>query len=345
MLRDRNHFLLWKRQVFVRNPNDELNALFSGHFRTSGIYLIGCANDIVYIGQSWNLLQRPFESLGLVYHQVHDTSLAWSMAIAPCPPEEMDELESAAIRAYAPKFNTSIPSISKREGRMPVITRMAQVFADQKSDCMAFHTENVRRQIQRASSIDAPPWRKGKKIELSENASLPEQIFDIEPIDQSDERPFRLLTSRSKKRIFRIKQRPNRIKTYFEHRGAEIHIDEVYSEANEERSLTFEWLAKSYEKEIGTGTEIDKSTAATRAMQVCDEFLDQPYRFKINLCDDGSVVTRDGEYLGIWKVDENDHPSFIPDGSTEVLFFEMWIGLLCEKIVAWHEGKPDQTKP
>ena len=116
MLSDRKHFLLWKRQVFVRNPNDELNALFSGFFRTSGIYLIGCADEIVYVGQSWNLRQSPLESLGRVYHQVHDTSLAWSLALAPCPPVEMDELESTAIGAYAPKFNTSIPSIPKSEG-------------------------------------------------------------------------------------------------------------------------------------------------------------------------------------------------------------------------------------
>ena len=60
---------------------------------------------------------------------------------------------------------------------------------------------------------------------------------------------------------------------------------------------------------------------------------------KINLLDDGSVVTQDGEYLGTYELDENDHPSFIPDGETEVLFFDVFIGLLCERIAAWHEGR------
>lgn len=341
MLRKRNLFLLWKRQVFVRNPNNELNGLFSGSFRTSGIYLIGCADEIVYIGQSWNLRQRPFDSLGRVYHQVRDTSLPWSLALAPCSPEEMDELESTAIRAYAPKFNTSIPSVPKSEGRMPVITRMAQVFADQKVDSMAFHTRNVRRQVQRAACIDVPPWSKGKEIMPREDIHLPEQTFALEELDQLIERPFRPLAFRDRKIYSAIKHKPNRIKTYVEHRGAEIHIDEVYAKAGGKCTLTFEWLAKSYGKEIGRGTEIDKATAARNAMQACDDYLDQPYRFKINLCDDGSVVTKDGEYLGTWAMDENDHPSFTPDGDTEARFFEMWIGLLCEKIAAWHEGKPD----
>lgn len=60
-------------------------------------------------------------------------------------------------------------------------------------------------------------------------------------------------------------------------------------------------------------------------------------RWAINLLDDGSVVTRDGEYLGTWEADENDHPSFIPDGATEELFFSPYVGMLCEQIKVWHE--------
>lgn len=133
--------------------------------------------------------------------------------------------------------------------------------------------------------------------------------------------------------------RPERIKTYVEHKGVEIHIDEVTSGEADQRHLSFEWMAKSYGKVIANGEEPDKATAATKAIAAADEHLAQPYRFKINLCDDGSVVTRDGEYLGTWEVDENHHPSFTPDGETDVLFFEMWIGLLCQKIADWHEAQ------
>lgn len=134
-------------------------------------------------------------------------------------------------------------------------------------------------------------------------------------------------------------QRPERIKTYVEHKGVEIHIDEVTSGEVGDRYISFEWMAKSYGKVIAKGEEADKATAATKAIAAADAHLAQPYRFKINLCDDGSVVTNDGEYIGTWETDENDRPSFIPDGATEVLFCEMWIGLLCQKIAQWHESQ------
>jgi hypothetical protein len=60
-------------------------------------------------------------------------------------------------------------------------------------------------------------------------------------------------------------------------------------------------------------------------------------QWKINLLDDGSVVTRDGEYLGTWEADENDHPSFTPDGESEVLFFDVFVGSLCQRIEEWRE--------
>lgn len=64
-------------------------------------------------------------------------------------------------------------------------------------------------------------------------------------------------------------------------------------------------------------------------------------RFKINLLDDGSVVTQDGEYLGTWELDAEDHPSFTPDGEVESLLWSPWVGQLCEKIDAWHQGKAE----
>lgn len=334
-------FHLWKRQVFLRNRHDELTSLLGCSWVHTGIYMIGCAERVVYIGQSNQLVQRSIDSLGRVYHRIPDTSLPWSIAFAPCPYEDMDEYESAAIRAYAPEFNTSIPSIDKSAGRMPVIAGMAQVFSDQATPSTAFLPDSLERQIEAALKNATPPWRKGKAISGSQFSALPVQEFDLRDVNTAGRDFFDALSSQRRRAQRRTapKQRPERIKTYVEHRGVEIHIDEVTANEAGEPRLTFEWMAKSYGKVVGTGAEADKATAATKAIAAADEHLAQPYRFKINLCDDGSVVTRDGEYIGTWEMDENDHPSFTPLGETEVLFFEMWVGLLCQKIAEWHEAQ------
>jgi hypothetical protein len=63
-------------------------------------------------------------------------------------------------------------------------------------------------------------------------------------------------------------------------------------------------------------------------------------RFAINLLNDGSVVTRDGEYLGTWAVDETDaFYEFTPDGATEVLLGHPFMGFLCKFIEEWHLGR------
>ncbi len=60
--------------------------------------------------------------------------------------------------------------------------------------------------------------------------------------------------------------------------------------------------------------------------------------YPINLLDDGTVVTRDGEYLGTWGADESDAIyEFTPDGSSEVLFANVFRGELCDTIRKWHE--------
>ena len=60
--------------------------------------------------------------------------------------------------------------------------------------------------------------------------------------------------------------------------------------------------------------------------------------YQINLLDDFSVVTRDGEYLGTWTTDESDAIyQFIPDGTTEVLLEGLFKGELCRLIREWHE--------
>ena len=160
MLRIRASNLGWHRHVFLRNPNEEFDELLSMPMSSSGIYLIGCAKEIVYVGQSWRFKERPIESLGRYYHRVPDTSLPWSIAFAPCPPEEMDERESTAIRSYAPKFNTSIPSVPKSQSRMPEVIGAAAVFQDQDGPCGAFDPENLKRQMENAQTNPKPPWKR-----------------------------------------------------------------------------------------------------------------------------------------------------------------------------------------
>lgn len=56
----------------------------------------------------------------------------------------------------------------------------------------------------------------------------------------------------------------------------------------------------------------------------------------INLLEDGSVVTRDGEFLGTWESDENDHPMFTPDGASEPAISHPIVYRLCELIGEWY---------
>lgn len=334
-------FHLWKQQVFLRNRNEELTSLLGCSWLHTGIYMIGCADLVVYVGHSNQLSQRSIDSLGRVYHRVPDTTASWSIAFAPCPYEDMDEYESAAIRAYAPQFNTSIPSIAKSTGRMPIIAGTAQVFTGQDTPSTAFSPSCLERQLTEAMKNPTPPWRKGNAIPGDEIGKRPEQKFDLRDLNTNGRDVFDPLSSQ-RRRVQHRKappQKPERIKTYVEHKGVEIHIDEVTKNEAGERCLTFEWMAKSSGKVVGIGVEPDKATAATNAIAAADEHLAQPYRFKNNLDEDGSVITRDGEYIGTWEMDENDHPSFTPLGETEVLFFEMWVGLLCQKIADWHDAQ------
>ncbi|WP_171210827.1 GIY-YIG nuclease family protein [Ruegeria sp. HKCCA5426] len=259
-------YSLWKRQVFVRHWHDDIQDLLEKHGFGSGIYLIGCAGEIVYIGQSWDLSRRTIESLGNHYHKVSDTSLPWSLAIAPCAPSEMDERESTAIRAFAPKFNTSILSVAKSLLRMPKISDVAPVFYDQDKPCGAFDAENMKRQMANAATMPSPPW--------------------------------------AKKRVRKKVKRPNYAKL-------EIPIEPVMR-SKEETSYLLRTFGVS---------------------------LEEPLRFAINLCDDGSVVTREGEYLGRWEMDEHVHPVFFPDGFKEPLFRDPFVGFLCKNIEDWYAAK------
>lgn len=61
--------------------------------------------------------------------------------------------------------------------------------------------------------------------------------------------------------------------------------------------------------------------------------------YPINLCDDGSVVTRDGEVIGTWSMDQYEAPSFRPDDAIIPLLEAPLVGLLCMRIREWHESK------
>lgn len=265
MLRTRASKLVWNRQIFLRYPNEEFDELLSMPMGSSGIYLIGCAKEIVYVGQSWRLKERPIESLGRYYHRVPDTSLPWSIAFAPCLPEEMNERESTAIRSYAPKFNTSIPSVPESQGRMPEVIDVAPVFQDQDGPCRAFDPENLKRQMENAQTNPNPPWKRKRTRR---------KTATTEP--------------RRKKRI----------------------------------AICEEYL----EEDIDT---FKRSFAVPSR---------RPLPFKINLCEGGDVVTRDGVIVGVWKLDENTQISFLPNDASEPLFLDMPLGRLCEQIGEWYEA-------
>ena len=339
-------FHLWKRQLFLRKPQDALSQILENYLWSNGIYLIGCVDRVVYIGQSNQLSQRSIDSLGRIYCKTPDRSLPWSIAFAPCAYEDMDELESAAIRAYAPEFNTSIPSRKKSLGRMPIIENIEQVFADQSVPSRAFSLQCVKRQIEEAAKMTAPPWMKGKTLSKDEIGTIVEQKFELRDLNRAGRASFSAISSqrrRAQRRRAAPTQSPIKSKSYINHKDIEIQVNSVASNEADVRNLSFEWTARNCDGWlIDSGAESDKVTAINKATDAAEAYLAKPHRFKINLCDDGSVVTRDGEYLGIWEADENDHPSFIPDGEKEVLFFEVWVGLLCQKIADWHEAK-EQT--
>jgi len=65
--------------------------------------------------------------------------------------------------------------------------------------------------------------------------------------------------------------------------------------------------------------------------------------YPINLMDfgaksSGDVLTRDGEYLGVWHTDdrcEQGWIKFTPDGADQPLFQDLMMGVLCARIGQW----------
>jgi hypothetical protein len=67
-------------------------------------------------------------------------------------------------------------------------------------------------------------------------------------------------------------------------------------------------------------------------------------RWPINLLEDGTVVTQDGEYLGTWGTDESDaFYEFTPDGAAQPLVSAVFVKFLCEDIKDWHDRRQSDT--
>ena len=171
---------LWQERTRHQDIDDMCKGLSSGGFSVTGIYFIGCGDRIIYIGQSMGMggiADRSIESLARFYHQIDDITLPWSIGLSPVIDESvivwnssgLNELESTAIRKFAPIFNTSIPSKLQSKGKEPKIIHIARVFADQDKNCTAFELENLEKQAREAENNPSPPWHQGNIIRRKRN--------------------------------------------------------------------------------------------------------------------------------------------------------------------------------
>lgn len=53
----------------------------------------------------------------------------------------------------------------------------------------------------------------------------------------------------------------------------------------------------------------------------------------------GDVVTNDGEVIGTWTADAEDHCSFTPLGAAEPIIWQPFLGLFCRDVADWHAKK------
>jgi hypothetical protein len=53
--------------------------------------------------------------------------------------------------------------------------------------------------------------------------------------------------------------------------------------------------------------------------------------------DSGEVFTKDGEIIGTYTLDDNNHCQFTPNGADEPVVYGYHIGPVCSDIAHWHE--------
>jgi hypothetical protein len=158
---------LWNFQEFGRERNRLLDLLMNQRqvsFGSGGVYLIGCGHEIVYIGMTNDFRRRTLQSLGQCYPLVEDQTLPWSLALAPWGKHQGTECwEASAIKAFAPIYNTSIPSLKNSDGALPEIYKHVPIFADQVSETGgAFEVENMQQQKERTCLNPNPAWKGAK---------------------------------------------------------------------------------------------------------------------------------------------------------------------------------------
>ncbi|KIC44493.1 hypothetical protein RA28_16435 [Ruegeria sp. ANG-S4] len=68
--------------------------------------------------------------------------------------------------------------------------------------------------------------------------------------------------------------------------------------------------------------------------------MNDDYKFPINFLENGNVVTKDDEHIGTWGTDESDaFFEFTPNGASEPLFSDPFMGSLAQSILQWLDSE------
>ena len=62
-------------------------------------------------------------------------------------------------------------------------------------------------------------------------------------------------------------------------------------------------------------------------------------QWRINFWENGDVVTDDGEVIGTWQRDAEDHPSFTPAGASRALIWSIGLPSLAQQIETWLDNE------
>lgn len=66
-------------------------------------------------------------------------------------------------------------------------------------------------------------------------------------------------------------------------------------------------------------------------------------KLRVNFWSNGDVISNDGEILGTWARDAEDHPSFTPTGATEALIWATQIPMLSGYVAKWLDAGGDNN--